>query len=487
MPCSLCKNRDHVLSECNHVSIANTIYQIRLRCIESIGGGGYGGGGGVGVGADTRMTLESATASLSILKDYVNRLSCSMLKSILYKIMFFKPIPTREYNFDPTYNYHKGCDYYNGSGSKIVLVGKVMNLFLSNIRREYSILFFKQSPRFRKVYFEQEIYWDQIAGGYDHAAAKEYAVQHMILFETFYSQWVIHLKRDLEKLIKQCVDHFSAGGDGGRGRGDMGVYNLHTMRDNERILHESYLQGNNSVYLRGINYNEREAYYLKKKLMEHMIMLYGDAMEYSYNENEDIQLRVHRVFVIEPDQQLLLSQPRRLPLIRPRSPDSTADLHNLLALLYEINNASMQQQQQQQQHMSGRSAVSIQQNIDYLQQVLIEYENQAPVIRQHDRRPVGLRKFNIVIALENVEHCSDFFDCAVCLDSKTGKDGHLVFSCKHEFCGTCTNQYLEDYRAKTTDPCCPLCRGKIGSIVVKNSDMLENKGIFENLQNICSL
>jgi hypothetical protein len=437
--------------------------------------------GGFGVG------VEQNRASLNAVKDYVTQLSCPMLKSILYNTMFFKPIPTRDYNFDPNYNFHKGCNYYSGTGSKTVLVGKVMNLFLSNIRREYPILFLKQSQRFRKVYFEHEIYWDKIACESSNVVAKNYASQHVKWLDTFYSQWIIHLKRDLEKLIKQSIDHFSENTEEIIVTGT--TYNLHTMRDNERILYESYLEGDNSVYLRGINYNEREAYYLKKKLMEHMISLYGDAMEYSYNANEDILLRIHRIVADEPDQQLLLPQPRRLPLIQSRMPivdaaaaltnHDTATLQQLFLFLHEMNIAS------RQQHV----AVPIQQNIDYLHQVLIDYENRANVLRHQDRAQTnrqtsGLRKLNIDIVMDNVEVCSGF-DCAVCLDTKTTKDGHLVFSCKHEFCGSCTNQYLDDYRAKTTAPICPLCRGKIDSIVVKNPDMLENKGILNNLQNIC--
>jgi len=473
MPCTLCKNRDHVLTECTHHSIANTIDDLRLRCMDSI--------------RSSSVDVETNRASLNAVKEYVTQLSCPMLKSIIYKTMFFKPMPARDYHFDPNYNFHKGCNYYSGTGAKMVLVGKVMHLFLSNIRREYPILFLKQSPRFRRVYFEHEIYWDNIACESSIDVSKNYAIQHVKLFDTFYTKWIIHLKRDLEKLIKQSMDHFSgnaAGTDEVVVTGS--TYNLHTMRDNERILHASYLEGNNSVYLRGINYNEREAYYLKKKLMEHMVSLYGNAMECSYNANEDIQLRVHRIVADEPGQQLLLPQSR--PQSQPRMPaveaaPDVAALQALFLLLQEINIAS------RSPRMHGRSGVSIQQNMDYLQQVLVEYENRANVLppqeqSQTNRRSPRLRKLKINIVLDNVEVCSGF-DCAVCMDNKTTKDGHLVFSCNHEFCGTCTNQYLDDYRAKTTAPICPLCRGKIDSIVVKNPDMLENKGILNNLQNIC--
>jgi hypothetical protein len=121
-------------------------------------------------------------------------------------------------------------------------------------------------------------------------------------------------------------------------------------------------------------------------------------------------------------------------------------------------------------------------------------ENDELILMSFDGRGRGqghtnrseLRKLNIQVVLDkdSKKECSDF-GCAICLDTRTSKDGCFVLSCKHEFCGTCMNEFLNDYRSKTSDPACALCRGKISGITVKHSDELEDKNILENLTNMC--
>jgi len=123
-------------------------------------------------------------------------------------------------------------------------------------------------------------------------------------------------------------------------------------------------------------------------------------------------------------------------------------------------------------------------------------------VAQQVQLPVAqLRTFPIEIVVDNTPNCGSSYYCVICLDTKTDKDMQIVLSCNHEFCGSCTNEYLNDYRSKTSHPPCLLCRGAIHRIVIKQpvigsgeekadaaatgATSEEDKEIIKNLQNIC--
>jgi hypothetical protein len=133
----------------------------------------------------------------------------------------------------------------------------------------------------------------------------------------------------------------------------------------------------------------------------------------------------------------------------------------------------------------------------HMVQLPVAQQVQLPVIQ-----PRELRTFPIEIVVDNTPNCGSSYYCVICLDTKTDKDMQIVLSCNHEFCGSCTNEYLNDYRSKTSHPPCLLCRGAIHRIVIKHpvigsgeEDQQEQEDqqqkikkdneIIKNLQNIC--
>ena len=118
--------------------------------------------------------------------------------------------------------------------------------------------------------------------------------------------------------------------------------------------------------------------------------------------------------------------------------------------------------------------------------MFVRNQENNPIQQQQEQQQSNLKKLNIEIVLDKngTSECENF-DCAICLDTKSDKEGRIVLSCNHEFCGTCMNHSLNDYQSKTSLPACALCRGVIQKITVKNSEVLEEKEIVENLQNIC--
>lgn len=363
MPCALCKENDHSLLGCRDDSIQDTADEITMMCTRIIS---YPNG-----------TFDS----LNELEDYVKGLSCTMLKAILYN--------------SPEVNTN-GETMFNGSGKKVTLVGKVIYLFLSNMRRKHVTRFSSQSPYIRKIIFKRQIFWHKIADGFSDYVANQSATRSADEIEHSYSQWIIALKFDVNNLIETAIDNsftqmFAYGTE----------YDLTQRGEEELYLHHFHRQYNISV-LREINYCESESLYIKKRIIERIISRdYNVLIQYIFTANGRLRLFVH----------------------------------------------------------SEENVVQHQQS--------------------------NLKRLNIAIVLEEKTSDCVNFDCAICLDPKSDKEGRLVLSCNHEFCGTCMNHSLTDYRSKTSLPACALCRGVIEKIIVKNSDLLEDKEIVVNLQNSC--
>ena len=366
MPCALCKENDHSLLGCRDDSIQDTSDEITMMCTRIIS---YPNG-----------TFDS----LNELEDYVKGLSCTMLKAILYN--------TSEVNAN-------GETLFNGSGKKVTLVGKVIYLFLSNMRRKHAIRFMYQSQYIRKIIFKRQMFWHKIADGFSEYVANTTSTRCVDEVELAYSRWKTALKIDAKDLIENAIDNsfmqmFAYGTD----------FDLNIKEENEHFIHQVYANTNIHI-LREINFSDSESLYIKKRIIERIISRdYSVLIQYIFTENGHLRLFV-------------------------RSED-----------------AVIEHQQQQQSN---------------------------------------LKRLNIAIVLEEKTSDCVNFDCAICLDPKSDKEGRLVLSCNHEFCGTCMNHSLADYRSKTSLPACALCRGVIHKIIVKNSDLVEDKEIVENLQNSC--
>ena len=402
MPCSLCKHSNHTLITCNDVSIHNKIDEITSICVRMVN---------LSENTGTLQIQYDTTELLSQLTAYLKRLSCPMLKSILYNKRIFKYTPNEQYDFDRNTDYTRGIGHIDVSGSKIKLIGKVMYLFLTNSRREYPIEFLKKNYYTRKLWFEQQLYWYAVSIGLSENAAIDYKSRYSLL-NRCYIHWIIALKQDSDDLIKQSFDNFRLNAV------DHTEYNLCTTRtrNNELNFHAIHNQHGFDA-LNGVQYGQLEGLYLKKKIMEHLLSLYGDSIDYSYGEGHTIVLHVNNIPEQVPDQQIILSDSP--PIYRPQS------------------------------------------------------------------TPTNLRKLNIDIVLDKQIAACDIFECPICIDTKTDKQGIVRLNCGHEFCGCCTNHLLNDYRSKTSQPACPLCRGAICQITLKNSDILEDKKLVQNLHNIC--
>lgn len=366
MPCALCKENDHSLLGCRDDSIQDNADEITMMCTRIIS---YPNG-----------TFDS----LNELEDYVKGLSCTMLKAILYN--------TPEFNAN-------GETLFNGSGKKVTLVGKVIYLFLSNMRRKHVTRFSSQSPYIRKIIFKRQIFWHKIANGFSEYVANQSATRSADGIEQSYSQWITALKLDVNNLIVSAIDNsfmqmFAYGTE----------YDLNERGEEELYLHQFHRQYNINV-LREINYCESESLYIKKRIIDRII-------------SRDYSVLIQYIFIA----------------------------NGRLRLFVRSEENVVQHQQQQQSN---------------------------------------LKTLNIAIVLEKETSDCVNFDCAICLDPKSDKEGRMVLSCNHEFCGTCMNHYLTDYRSKTSQPACALCRGVIHKITVKNLDLVEDKEIVENLQNSC--
>lgn len=377
MPCPLCKDQNHTLMECRDDSIFETMDEITMNCTRII--------------SYDRNTLTL----IYEMEEHVKKLSCVMLKSILYN--------TPEINTDDDYT-------FNGSGKKITLIGKVIYLYLSNMRRKHPIRFLKQSRDVRQTIFLQQLYWHKIADGSSEYIANRTASRYAETVETRYTQWVTSINIDTNSIIEHTMDNSFVYNSFIHTE-----YNLRERGTEESNLHSRFVTTLECTILREINYCANESFYLKKMIMNYYLTTqYRTLIQYMYTNDGTLQLLVRNNY------------------------------------FHELGS-----------------------------------EGQDYIIGHPHSGGAKHRKWNIEIILEKEANDCANFDCVICLDSKTDKDGRFVLSCNHEFCGTCMNYSLNDYRSKTTLPACALCRGVIDTITVKNAEIADNK-IVENLNTVCA-
>lgn len=441
MPCSLCKNVNHTLKECTDISIQTKINEISSICVRM-----------VSLPEDTgTFQLQLDTDNLlNQLTTYVNSLSHSMLKSILYTKRAFRYIPTEQYSYDRNGDYSRGYDHPDVSGNKKTLVGKIILLFLTNTRREYPIEFLKKDYFVRKLWFEKQMYCDALSSNLSDIAARDYQLRYPRLVDKCYIAWISALTRDSEELIKKSLDNFRLNAVS-RSEYDLCISR---NRENELNFHQVHNQHCFQA-LYSIKYNQLEGLYIKKKIMEHLISQYNGSIHYAYGARHTIVLDVNNIPERMPRHQLSLSIPteyRRRPQLMPQP---------VLLPMPQISGDPDAQRL-------------------YIEEML-HVPNRPPCA------PANLRKLNIGIVLDKEFATCNTFDCPICMDTKTDKDGIMRLNCSHEFCACCTTHFLNDYRSKTSKPACPLCRGVIHQITLKNSDILEDKEIIKNLHNICVL
>lgn len=444
MPCLICKACDHTLKECNDASIGNTIDEIKSICMRMI------------ALQEEPGNVDNTTILIAELTTYVEKLPNPMLKSIIYNTRFFQYIPTGGLLiFDRNTDYGERIGYTDVTGAKPELMGKVLYLFLSNARREYPIEFFKKDHHVRRLWFKHEVYWHTLSKKLTKEVAIHNQLKYPRLIEECYMNWLNALKTDAENLLHRACDKFTMRSNRYSG------YSLQIKGAKEVEFHARHNDYRYEV-LKGVQYSEREGFYIKKHIMEHLISLYNGSIEYSYTDVDRIQLVVHNVPEHAPEQQLKLYAPRPRPAPAPApqpAPQPAPILNQILAEIVYMRYQELVQQRQQQPLVAPRPA---------------------------------LRKFNIQIeSTKKVAgaECTSF-DCPICMDTKTEtkkeRPAKMVMNCGHEFCGSCTTQYLNDYRSKTSDPVCPLCRGVIKKIGISNSRCKMNKEFVVNLRDICT-
>lgn len=412
MPCLICKSCEHTLKDCNAASIHHTMDEIKSICMRMI------------ALQEEPGNVNDTTILIAELTTYVEKLSSPMLKSIIYNSRFFQYAPRGLLIFDRNTDYGERAGYTDVAGTKHELMGKVLYLFLSNARREYPIEFFKKDHDVRRLWFKEEVYWHTLSRKLTKEVAIHNQLKYPRLIEDCYMSWLDALKTDAENLLRRACDNFTIHSN------PQSSYTL-SIKGTEEV--EFHARHNDYRYevLKGVQYSEREGFYMKKHIMEHMISLYNGSIEYTYSDVDRIQLVVHNVPEHAPELQLKLY--------------AHGTIHAPAA---------------------------------------------QPAAAPAPRPP--LRKFNIQI--ESTKKGADSgctsFECPICMDTKTEtkkeRPAKMVMNCGHEFCGSCTTQYLNDYRNKTTLPVCPLCRGVIKKIGISNSRCKENKEFVVHLRDICS-
>ena len=446
MPCSLCKNANHTLKECRDVSIYHTIDEITSICVRMVSL--PEDAGRLQQQLDTNILLNQLTT-------YVKRLSCPMLKSILYNKRTFRYIPNEQYIYDRNGDYARGYDNDAVNGNKKTLVAKVIYLFLTNTRREYPIEFLKKDHFVRKLWFEKQMYCSALASNLSESSAIYYQTRYPQLVDKCYIAWMSALAQDAEDLIKESLDSF--------GPNPVSIgYDLCMSRNRDHELHFHEVRNEHSFQaLLGIKYNQLDGLYTKKKILEYLISQYDGSINYTYGPRHTIVLDVSNI-------------PERAPR------------HELMLVTNSIRRLG---QGQDISRPAPRFVPPA--NLNPVQLEVLQY-----ILQQHPvqfaaaaaaRAPANLRKLNIGIVLDKELATCDTFECLICMDTKTDQEGIIRLNCTHEFCACCTSHFLNDYRSKTSNPACPLCRGVIQQITLKNSDVLEDKDIVQNLHNICVL
>jgi hypothetical protein len=88
-----------------------------------------------------------------------------------------------------------------------------------------------------------------------------------------------------------------------------------------------------------------------------------------------------------------------------------------------------------------------------------------------------LRRFNIEpILLCNetpkvLNKCNK--SCPICLSDNVKCLNIVTTNCNHEYCSECMSQHLTTFKKNTNEPICACCRGKITSLKVKDTKILE--------------
>jgi hypothetical protein len=353
---------------CNDDSIHETMDQLTIECLRVI------------------AYTHDTEAHYNNMEDYVKRLPCVMLKSILYNTHEFNPL-----NGD-----NVAYGYFNGNGKKITLVGKVIYLYMSSTRRKFPMLFLKHTRSVRRELFRRQIYWHKISEGMNDDIAESNAIRFANSSEHCYNEWTNAINLDMNAIIENVVQSSILERDPYNNSYDL----------IERGLHESRLELHNqysSFTLAEIKYSLSEGLHIKKSFINSRLTN-NNLFIFAYTRNY-LHLRL-------VDDVLILSQ------------------RNL--------------------RLSGNN----------------------------------IRKLNIEICLDKQMSECENFDCAICLETKRDDDGRIVLACKHEFCGSCMNQSLNDYRSKTTQPICALCRGEIKMLTIKKSDSVDEE-LIANMTNMC--
>lgn len=77
----------------------------------------------------------------------------------------------------------------------------------------------------------------------------------------------------------------------------------------------------------------------------------------------------------------------------------------------------------------------------------------------------------MMLCLETAEELVESVDCPICLDSFT-KIQTITTNCNHVFCRDCLCKHL-DNACLLNNPACPMCRGKITTLEIKDIDFYE--------------
>lgn len=100
------------------------------------------------------------------------------------------------------------------------------------------------------------------------------------------------------------------------------------------------------------------------------------------------------------------------------------------------------------------------------------YLNKERSVLKMDMMVNGFSRYNQCINLkQNPVVIEQDVDCAVCMETKSVKK-HVVFNCKHEFCGSCVGRIMGGALRNSKDVLCPLCRSTVTNLDYKETDVL---------------
>ena len=100
------------------------------------------------------------------------------------------------------------------------------------------------------------------------------------------------------------------------------------------------------------------------------------------------------------------------------------------------------------------------------------YLNKESSVLKMDMMANGHSRYNKCMNLKQTPVETEFdVDCAVCMETKSVKK-HVVFNCKHDFCGSCVGRIMGGALRNSKDALCPLCRSTVTNLDYKETDVL---------------